>query len=314
MKVSPSISVIIPAYNSEKTIKKCIESILTQNKKDIEVIVIDDGSTDDTPILCDYYSYIDKRVKVIHQTNQGRTAARETGVRKASAEWVCFVDSDDMIPQNCLVDLYSMTPNDTDIVFGNGYTLEGENRKVIPLEEFRHLTVRGEGTIGVPWGSLYRRSILKHYLFDLPRDIYMGEDYIFWLKLIFTTSKPVNIVYSKVYSKGADTTSSSFIWTIEYANIIHTLRMQSIPKEKHFLYVKETIEDRICNIIAVAVSQPQSKWKNSSFYIKLQNDMQVNNYHLGIKQKLFLALPSLKLRKIYSLLSNIWASFCNKLM
>ena len=135
----------------------------------------------------------------------------------------------------------------------------------------------------------------------------MGEDYIFWLRLIFSTSKPINIVYSKVYHKGADTTSSSFVWTIDYASKIHSLRMQSIPKQELPLFIKETIEDRICNIIAVAVSQPQSKWKNSPFYIELQNDMKKFNYQLRPKQRLFLSIPSLRLRKMYSFISNIKA-------
>lgn len=305
MKQETSISVIVPVYNSENTIKSCIESILKQNKEDIEIIIIDDGSSDNTAIICDYYANIDKRVKVIHQTNQGRTAAREKGVRTATAEWVCFVDSDDQIPITSLIDLYSMVSNDTDIIFGNGYTLGNENRKVIPIEDFRHLTVKGQGTIGVPWGSLYRQKILKHYLFDLPRKFYMGEDYIFWLRLVFSTSQPVHVVYTKVYQKGADTTCSSFIWTIEYISAIQSLRMQSIPKEKHFLYLREIMEDRIANMMAVAVSQPQKQWKKHKFYQDLLNDMRDQNYQLGIKQRIFLALPSLKLRKVYSLLSNL---------
>ena len=300
----PILSVIIPAFNAENTIKQCIESTLTQSKKDIEVIVVDDGSTDHTPTICDDLAAKEHRLEVIHQENKGRTAAREVGVLRASAEWICFLDSDDTLPSDSLQLLYSMTADNTDIVFGNGYTLNGESRTTIPLEEFRHLAVKGEGTIGVPWGSLYRRSMLNHYLFDLSRDICMGEDYIFWLRLIFSTSKPINVVYQKVYDKGPDTTSSAFIWTVDYAQIVHTLRMQSIPKEKHNLYIDETIEDRIANLLAVTTYQPKREWQNSKFYEDLLKDMNSCDYHFTRKEKIFLSLPSPRLRQAYSHLSN----------
>lgn len=305
MSYAPTLSVIIPAFNAEVTIKQCIESTLTQSKCDIEVIVVDDGSTDLTPAICDDIANKDQRIKVIHQENKGRTAAREAGVLQASAEWVCFLDADDTLSSDSLQLLYSMVAEGTDIVFGNGYTLKGEDRTTIPLEDFRHLAVKGEGTIGVPWGSLYRRSVLSHYLFDLSRDIYMGEDYIFWLRLIFTTSKPVNVVYQKVYDKGPDTTSSAFKWTADYAQTIHALRMQSIPKEKHHLYMHETIEDRIANLMAVTMFQPGNVWKKSPFYLDLLRDMHTCHYRFTLKQRIFLSLPSPRLRQAYSRLSNL---------
>lgn len=304
MSKLPILSVIIPAFNAENTIKQCIESTLTQSNEDIEVIVVNDGSTDRTSAICDELAAKDQRVKVVHQENKGRTAARETGVLKASADWICFLDADDTLPPDSLQQLYSMTADCTDIVFGNGYTLNGERRTTIPLEEFRHLAVKGEGTIGVPWGSLYRRSMLSHYLFDLSRDICMGEDYIFWLRLIFSTSKPVNVVYQKVYDKGPDTTSSTFVWTAEYAQTVHALRMQSIPREKHSLYMHETIEDRIANLMAVTMFQSKRVWNKSEFYLDLMRDMEACQYHFTLKQKLFLSLPSTKLRRTYSRASD----------
>ena len=159
MNTPPSVSVIIPAYNAAQTIKQCVQSVLTQSFNDFEVVVVNDGSADETPNICNSLAQEDARVKVIHQTNKGRTAAREVGFENASSQWVCFVDADDTIPQNSLSDLYSMASVQTDVVFGNGYTLNNEHRKTIPLSDFRHLAVRGEGTIGLPWGSLYRKIL-----------------------------------------------------------------------------------------------------------------------------------------------------------
>lgn len=304
MNTPPSVSVIIPAYNAAQTIRQCVQSVLTQSFKNFEVVVVNDGSADETPNICNSLAQEDARVKVIHQTNKGRTAAREVGLENASAQWVCFIDADDTIPQNSLSDLYSMASAQTDVVFGNGYTLNNEHRKTIPLSDFRHLAVRGEGAIGLPWGSLYRKILLSHYMFDLPKDIYMGEDYIFWLRLIFTTTKPIHIVYNKVYTKGADSTSSSFVWTADYAEKLHALRMQSIPQNVQTQYLKDALSDAIVNLMSVAIFQPKQIWQNSHFYRQLLVDMQKCGHSFTMKQKLFLSIPSLRLRQAYSWFYN----------
>src|SRR3712207_285037 len=91
------ISVIVPVYNSEKYIGKCITSILGQSYENIEVILINDGSTDGSGRLCDEYAEKDKRIKVIHQPNTGPSAARNSGIRAAAGDFIQFVDGDDAI-------------------------------------------------------------------------------------------------------------------------------------------------------------------------------------------------------------------------
>ncbi|MCQ2485566.1 MAG: glycosyltransferase [Clostridia bacterium] len=93
----PLISVIVPVYNVEKYLKCCIESILNQSYKNIEVILVDDGSTDSSPQICDYYKEKDDRVIVIHKENGGLSSARNAGVRIAKGEYINYVDSDDFV-------------------------------------------------------------------------------------------------------------------------------------------------------------------------------------------------------------------------
>ena len=100
------ISVIVPAYNVEKYLARCLDSILTQTYTNIEVILIDDGSTDETGRICDDYAGKDERVKVIHQVNQGLAEVRNVGLREAKGEWIQFVDSDDWIEPNTLETCY----------------------------------------------------------------------------------------------------------------------------------------------------------------------------------------------------------------
>lgn len=100
------ISVIVPVYNEEKYLNRCIESILDQTFKDFELILVDDGSKDSSGDICEKYAGRDQRIKVIHQENEGQAAARNRGVLNAAGEWIAFVDADDMIQQQMLEYLY----------------------------------------------------------------------------------------------------------------------------------------------------------------------------------------------------------------
>lgn len=290
-----TISVVVPVYNSEDTISACIQSILNQSYTDIELIIVNDGSTDNSGEICDEYKQKDERIHVIHQVNKGRTAARWKGVEKALGDWICFVDSDDTLPVESLQHLSKEIADDTDIVLGNGYSLAPESRAVIPINEFRHMAVRGDGQIGLPWGSLYRRRLITFYLFDIPRHIMMGEDYIFWLRLVFSTDKPVHIVYDSVYDKGPDHTSNCFQWTSDYCYELNELRKSAIPAEQHDEYLRDTIEDRLVNLFAVATYESRHRWKHSPYYQDIMDDMRKLNIKLPFRKKLFLLMPHLRL-------------------
>lgn len=103
----PATSVIVPVYKAEQYIHQCIGSILAQTYTDFELILVDDGSPDNSGAICDAYTECDSRVRVIHQENQGQAAARNCAVKQAQGEWICFVDSDDMIHSQMLEILYN---------------------------------------------------------------------------------------------------------------------------------------------------------------------------------------------------------------
>ncbi len=289
---------IVPVYQGEATIAACARSVLSQDYSSVELIIVDDGSTDGTVSLTDRIAAEDDRVTVVHTANRGRQAARLRGVELATSEWVTFVDADDRLPVDAVSKLAKAVTDDVDIVFGNGYSLRGESRSIIPMDDFRHMSVRGDGTIGVPWGTLYRRSVLTPYLFDQPKDFYMGEDYIFWLRLVFSTEKPVAVVFDNVYDKGDDTTSARFSWTADYAYQIQNYREQSIPRDKREEYIHETIADRLANLCAVALCQRRNSWRNHSFTLQLKADIVRTAYHVPLSTRIYLSLPSLWLRKL----------------
>ena len=114
--VSPLISIIIPAYNVEKYLEDCLASLLRQNFKDFEAIIVNDGSTDSTELIANIFQSKDTRFKVINQKNSGLSAARNTGIQAAKGDYICFIDSDDWVDDNFLQSHYdAITAYDADI-------------------------------------------------------------------------------------------------------------------------------------------------------------------------------------------------------
>ena len=115
--MSELISVIVPVYNVEKYLDKCIQSILGQTYSNIELLLIDDGSTDSSGAICDKYVTQDSRVRVFHKSNEGVSAARNWGLDNAKGEWIAFVDADDWIDSDMYERMYNAAvQNQTDMV------------------------------------------------------------------------------------------------------------------------------------------------------------------------------------------------------
>ncbi len=143
--IRPTISIIIPVYNVEKYIKKCIESVLSQTFKDFELIIINDGSKDNSGRICDEYAIRDSRIKVVHKANGGLSDARNTGIEIATGKYLGFVDGDDYIDEDMYEELYkSIKENNTKIAMCGRYNVSElkctesftlSKRKVMDAEE-----------------------------------------------------------------------------------------------------------------------------------------------------------------------------------
>ena len=115
----PFISIIVPVYNAERYIDKCVESVIQQSYRNWELLLIDDGSTDKSGILCDGYEQIDNRIRVIHKPNGGVGSARNTGIESASGDFITFIDSDDWVEVDYIQDFVNKSPmKDSIIVSG----------------------------------------------------------------------------------------------------------------------------------------------------------------------------------------------------
>ena len=119
------VSVIVPIYKTEKYLSTCVESLLCQTLKEIEIILIDDGSPDNCPALCDNYALKDSRIKVIHKTNSGLSDARNIGIKEAAGEYIGFVDSDDWVKPEMFEKMYqNAIQNNADVVVCNLFVCE----------------------------------------------------------------------------------------------------------------------------------------------------------------------------------------------
>lgn len=194
------ISVIIPVYNAEKYIKRAVESVLMQTYREIEVIIVDDGSTDGSVSVCT--SIDDVRIKVIRQENAGPAQARNTGLENANGEFVCFLDADDYLEPNFIEVLYKgILQVDISIC---GYNVVSQESKKItvykPREEIVTSTVAVDRVLhqksvsGFLWNKMFRKSIiLKNNLHFMP-SIFVGEDLLF---VLYYLSFAVNAMFIK---------------------------------------------------------------------------------------------------------------------
>ena len=171
------ISVIVPVYNVEPYVAKCIESIQNQSYQYLEIILVDDGSTDDSGDICDQYASYDDRIKVIHQENAGLSAARNTGIDIANGDYIAFVDSDDYIGLTVYEDmLHLLKDNNLDIIEftafrdKNGTIIEGCNDG--QLEIFNKddaLKLAMHDCFVAAWSKLYKRSAIGDVRFPVGR-------------------------------------------------------------------------------------------------------------------------------------------------
>ena len=173
------ISIIIPVYNVEKYLKKCIKSVLCQSYENLDIILVDDGSTDESGTICEQYKRLDKRVKVIHKTNGGLSDARNKGLELAKGSYVIFVDSDDFVSEDYVQHLYQLIQHDSidigitsvvKIKEGIAYTIpsnefKGEETVIYDRQEALANMLYREGIPIYAYAKIYKRSLFDKFNF-----------------------------------------------------------------------------------------------------------------------------------------------------
>lgn len=227
----PKVSVIVPVYNAEKYLPECVDSILAQTLRDIEVILVDDGSTDGSPALCDIYAKKDPRVHVIHKPNGRAASARNAGLKIAQGEYIAFVDSDDWIEPDmyekmlvanaevCLCD-YVRFQGDNEFPFSQPNIRAGfYDKSQICKEIYPHLVMDGvEYPITISnWAMLIKRSIIQEHGLSYREDILISEDAPFGSEVLYCANsfaylKNQHLYHYRITSGSASKTHQQWWW------------------------------------------------------------------------------------------------------
>ena len=194
--MGPVVSVIVPVYNAQKSLARCIDSILNQTFKDFELILLDDGSTDTSGEICDRYAEIDERVRVIHKENSGVSDTRNRGLDIAEGKYLQFLDSDDWItPEATGLFVRTVEENQCDMVIADFYRVIGERvsqKGAIEEDGLMDQVTFAENMLqkpadfyyGVLWNKLYKREIVESYRLRMDSSVSWCEDFMFNLEYV----------------------------------------------------------------------------------------------------------------------------------
>ena len=290
------ISVIIPAYNVEKYILKCLESIIKQTYSNIEIILVDDGSTDKTAEICDEYAKKDDRIKVIHTENRGVSEARNKGLENVKGDWITFVDSDDWIEENfCEVLLKKTKDYDADIALcgykratANSYEIINTSGRdeVINRQKYIEKTLNPQTGYGFCHMKLIKKTIIKNIRFK--KGMTVGEDALFNLMISKNIKKAI-FVKVALYNYRMNLNSVVKKFDENYANK-YLKSMQIIQEYMENNYENEKNIQNLNNFIAfhmllIAVNycfHPENKEKRK---IKLLRKLcNIDEFKKGIKK------------------------------
>lgn len=309
-KGTPIVSIIVPIYNTEKYLRTCLDSILTQTFTDFEVILVDDGSVDSSGRICDEYAAKDKRFVVVHKPNEGVSVSRNKGLSLAKGDYVSFIDSDDFIHPQMIEFLYYEINNHNcsfsmvleESVHEDNYTIKNKNILNYKTEIIRkkdciyNLTHEGNEKKNFVHllGKLYNKDCLYGIKFD--EDISLSEDLLFNFEFYLKKGNGIRILlpmYFRTLLRG-DSLSSRKPTDMIYNAEIYQKSLSLIPSnEKVFRsYVLENIMNRIVNFKRVnrkTELRYMAKDRGRILFSIIKNEFFKNN-HISWKKKIKLLI------------------------
>jgi glycosyltransferase involved in cell wall biosynthesis len=311
------VSIIIPIYNVESKLNRCLASVVNQTYKNLEIILINDGSTDNSGVLCEEFKKVDDRIIIIHQENKGLSGARNSGMKNLSGDYLYFLDSDDYIEFKAieiLVERASRT--NADIVIGN-YSIVNEKNEITKRnqfekevftedmwnsssERFKYFFGQSYGTTA--WNKLYRVDFLNRLNIDFERnDLIFAEDLLFNMK-IFLNFPHIEMVnqYTYFYYKvsGSITTTYKPDLAKRYINLLESFYNYANETNKIndtkdlILYYTFTAIDNTClneyeysDKIYKEIKKNLLLYSNNSLIFKSMNDLSKGRYLGDVPRK-----------------------------
>ncbi|WP_066633812.1 glycosyltransferase [Desulfolucanica intricata] len=311
--VNPIISIVVPVYNVEQYLDRCVNSLINQTFKDIEIILVDDGSTDNSPKLCDEYARQDNRIKVIHKKNGGLSDSRNMGIHYAKGEYILFVDSDDYIENDtCEKFANIVSEQEVDIVIGGAKKItSSEVKKMLPSTSLYNSVLSGSDYLKhelkhncakmAACLNLYRRKfLLENNLFFKIGLLHEDEQ---WTPRVFLAASKVlvsdNCFYNYVIREDSITKTKDFS-----KNAIHIV---SIVAELSDFYeklddkeLKNLLKDYLIGIYLFAYRKGDLCKHGKKYTFKKYVLINSRSFSNRIKAIIFLISP-----KLYTTLSNL---------
>ena len=276
----PIISIIVPIYNiSEFHLRQCIESLIDNEHKYIEIILVDDGCPDTCGLICDEYSILDNRIIVIHQKNQGASIARNAGIQYASGKWLLFIDADDWVESD-YIDIITPYINDVfDVIYFGFYENDSEKKTYIELQEkigslskyefIESLFYSGKygqyvECFSTPWSKLFKAEYVNKYNLLFERGIIKNQDTLFafdiCLQNCFRTYVPVEFYHHRVHSNSVGTKFNSDL--IASSDKLTNCVNQRLASADNDFNVRSITE--ICAIFSLLHSEMQTYFFHSN--------------------------------------------------
>lgn len=246
--MKPKVSVIVPVYNVREYLRQCVDSVINQSYRDLEIILVDDGSTDDSGMMCDEYARNDDRITVIHKPNGGLSDARNAGIEVATGKYIYFLDGDDSITPDALGNLVQFAEcRGCDVVQGGfwydygDYMLYDDRRIKDTAEPFVLDTrqamlelIKNEYVKNFAWGKLYKRVIVKRYPFKV--GVYFEDSY--WQHLVMHDTTVYGVVPQPSYYYRQRSGSISGTYSTRNLDLLK-------GTEEKFLFIRENHKDLV---------------------------------------------------------------------
>ena len=317
------VSIIVPIYNAEKYLNICIDSLINQDYKNIEIILIDDGSTDRSANICDEYLKKDNRIKVIHNSNKGVSATRNEGIKVAIGEWITFVDADDWVEKNYISSMYNVVDDDTDMIIGrtisvikgkrvyDGYRgediefFENENKYKLFESIFDdNISNMKYPHISTCSAKLFRMKLIKDLDLLYNSNLKYYEDAIFNMEVIFNAKKVI-LINKKIYyyRYNIDSATSTYNQSIinNYENVYQEFKSFSEKYNVNFNKYDEIFKIKNLNTILMNYCKTKEKYFSKRKFIKeICNN---KTYNKAIKYVKIQKLP--KRRKVLVILARL---------
>ena len=282
------VTLIIPVYKAEKFLDRCVSSVVNQTYKNLDIILVDDGSPDNSPAMCDEWAKKDKRIRVIHKSNSGVSDARNTGINNAKGEFVCFVDSDDFVENNYVeLMLNKQKESDADLVFCKIKKID-ENGNICELYKNENMNgFLNNPTLDNFFNSnitmsasriLVKTNLAKKTLFDT--ELKSGEDLNFLLRLIVSNAKFDSVdEYLYIYYKNSESvTQTKSLETIK-VQYFGAKKNSDLLKNNGFENIALCYEFEVCIHLAVCSLFVE----NAKEYVNMFNSKM--HYKTYLKQK-----------------------------